>query len=107
LNLYQPTQPQVLGLPGDFIHRGEFEWAAVAHSDNADPENPWQALHAKLGRDDSDRPIVPVVLDASTAIYSLHLKGVGATFTVRDAAGERRKLLANVSGYRRLSILSH
>ena len=32
--------------------------------------------------------IVPVVLDANTATYSLHLDGVGARFTIRDAADQ-------------------
>jgi ABC-type antimicrobial peptide transport system permease subunit len=84
LNLYRPTQPRVLGVPDDFVRRGGFEWSATA--DSASHENPWRLLHDDIGSDDRNLPIVPVVLDASTAAYSLHLKGVGSRMTIRDAA---------------------
>jgi ABC-type antimicrobial peptide transport system permease subunit len=48
-------------------------------------ENPWTRLYADLGHDDAKQPIVPVILDASTAAYSLHLNGVGARLAIRDA----------------------
>jgi putative ABC transport system permease protein len=41
-----------------------------------------------IGNDENGRPIVPVVIDASTAVYSLHLKGIGSRLTIRDAADE-------------------
>jgi hypothetical protein len=85
LNLYRPTQPRVLGVPIDFIKRGGFAWAAT---DKAADSNPWSALRAKLGNDERGEPIVPVVLDASTAIYSLHLTGIGSQLKIRDAADQ-------------------
>ena len=70
---------------------------------------------------------MPVVLDASTAAYSLHLKGVGSHLTIRDAADQpvtlqvvgllknsvlqgnllisEAKLSSLVSRHRRLSVL--
>jgi ABC-type antimicrobial peptide transport system permease subunit len=85
LNLYRPTQPRVLGVPIEFVNRGGFTWAAT--SDGAE-KNPWTALNSDLGKDERGQPIIPVVLDASTAIYSLHLKGVGSQLSIRDAADQ-------------------
>ncbi len=92
LNLYRPTQPRVLGLPDAFIDRGGFEWAAIetVQAEGEQPaefnDNPWRSLQITLPADENGRRIVPVVLDANTANYSLHLDGVGARFTIRDAA---------------------
>jgi hypothetical protein len=90
LNLYQTTQPQVVGVPRDFYLLGnEFAWAGVAKiTQTPDPpplstgegDSNWQLLDRTL-----DSNIVPVVLDKSTAAYSLHLSGVGSRFTIRDA----------------------
>jgi ABC-type antimicrobial peptide transport system permease subunit len=82
--LYRPTQPRVLGVPHVLIERGGFEWSAS--SDDAENSNPWSALHRDVGSDTAGDSIVPVVLDASTAIYSLHLKGVGDRLTISGAA---------------------
>ncbi|HJQ81315.1 MAG TPA: ABC transporter permease, partial [Lacipirellulaceae bacterium] len=94
LNLYRPTQPRVLGLPDAFIERGGFDWSTIAKTE-ADSErqaefndNPWRILQITLPVDESGRRIVPVVLDANTATYSLHLDGVGARFTIRDEADQ-------------------
>jgi len=99
LNLYRPSQPRVLGVPTEFVKRGGFQWSAVAHSELSDPvrdvqaaaditdqPNPWTNLNNDIGNDEQGRPIVPVVIDAATAVYSLHLKGVGSRLTIRDAA---------------------
>jgi ABC-type lipoprotein release transport system permease subunit len=100
LNLYQPTQPRVLGVPESLIERGGFGWAATA-SGHAD--KPWTALNADLGRDSRGTKIVPAVLDMSTAVYSLHLSGVGSRLTIRDATG--RRITAEVVGLLANSVL--
>ena len=46
---------------------------------------------------------MPVVLDASTAIYSLHLSGVGSRLTIRDAAD--RPVTLEVVGLLKNSVL--
>jgi ABC-type antimicrobial peptide transport system permease subunit len=94
LNLYRPMQPRVLGVPDALIDRGGFD---------ATPANPWPQLLDELGHDDADEPIVPVMLDASTAIYSLHLKGIGSRFHIRDAAD--RLVTLEVVGLLRNSVL--
>lgn len=89
LNLYRPTQPRVLGVPPAFIERGGFAWATSAKSPTGDNAgNPWTLLDADPGTDDAGRPIVPVILDANTSTYSLHLKGVGARYTIHDELNE-------------------
>jgi putative ABC transport system permease protein len=89
LNLYRPAQPRVLGVPEALIKRGGFMWSDTKKDAG---ENPWQLLHAEIDKDEAGEPIVPIALDMSTAIYSLHLKGVGSRLTIRDAADHHVKL---------------
>lgn len=104
LNLYRPTQPRVLGLPAKFLNRGGFGWADFASLQSNDMyASPWSLLEKPLGTDQHGQPIVPVVLDASTAIYSLHLKGVGSRLAIRDAAG--REVALEVVGLLKNSVL--
>jgi ABC-type antimicrobial peptide transport system permease subunit len=100
LNLYRPTQPRVLGAPTSLVERGGFAWA---NSVDAFAENPWMGLNQVLGEDGNGRPVVPVIIDASTAIYSLHLKGLGSQLTIRDAAD--RPVTLQVVGLLKNSIL--
>jgi hypothetical protein len=80
LNLYQPQQPRVLGLPDELLQRGGFAWGATLAEAPAERANPWLLLERDWGRAEDGAPLVPVVLDAATAIYSLHLSGVGARY---------------------------
>jgi putative ABC transport system permease protein len=93
LNLYQPTDPRILGVPQEMIKRGGFAWAASAAQSPAERENPWLLLDRELPPGaDGVRP-VPVVLDMNTAQYSLHLyQGVGETYEVAGADGEPLRL---------------
>lgn len=86
LNLYQTSQPRVIGVPSSIVGQSIFGWAARA----AEPAvgDPWELLKTQLESDSAGRPIVPIVLDKNTATYSLHLAGIGARMTIRDAQGE-------------------
>ncbi len=84
LNLYQTAQPQVLGVPTTFVEERQFGWAALTEGTKPDA-SPWELLAGNRGIDEAGRPIVPVVLDKNTAIYSLHLSGLGARTTIQDA----------------------
>ena len=66
-------------------------------------DKPWAALDADVGRDADGAAIVPAVLDMSTAVYSLHLSGVGSQLTIRDAAG--RPVTVQVVGLLENSVL--
>ena len=84
LNLFQTSQPEVVGVAKSFFEEKTFGWASTA--DLAEGETAWSLLDSQLENDSDDKPVVPVVLDKNTATYSLHLAGVGATFEIRDAA---------------------
>jgi putative ABC transport system permease protein len=105
LNLYRPTQPRVLGIPDSLVERGGFGWTEMAKrtGGGAEADKPWTQLRADLGKDEAGRPLVPVVLDANTAAYSLHLEGVGSRLVIRDAAN--REVTVEVVGLLANSIL--
>ena len=62
----------------------QFAW-----SGSTDPSETWQALDRRLANDAVEREIVPVVLDKNTAVYSLHLSGIGSRFTIRDGLDQQ------------------
>ena len=83
LNLYQASQPRVVGVPRSLVGHSKFGWAA--HAPEPAGADPWQLLEAEPQTDAAGQPIVPIVLDKNTAAYSLHLSGVGAQMKIRDA----------------------
>jgi hypothetical protein len=85
LNLYQTTQPRVLGISDELVRRGGFAWSGSEATSPAARENPWLLLLRELPAEDG-RAIVPVVLDMNTAMYSLH-KGVGDSLVLDDHSG--------------------
>jgi ABC-type lipoprotein release transport system permease subunit len=103
LNLYRPQQPRILGVPPSLVARGGFSWASTAPPpalgrhvgmeipdqvlmETSVEDNPWMKLYWQLPPD-GDIPRIPVVLEENTAIYSLHLGGVGATCDITDGRG--------------------
>ena len=83
-NLYQASEPQVLGISSrmELIDqkldgRSAFAWFAT---ENSNDSTPWQRLDRKA--DGSAESPVPVVIDQNTALWALHLGGyVGEKFT--------------------------
>ena len=94
LNLYRPTQPRILGVPAALFERQGFDWSGdedfrgFATARSRWQVYPWSRLRANIGPDDAGQPVVPVILDASTAAYSLHLKGIGSRLVIRDEADQ-------------------
>jgi ABC-type antimicrobial peptide transport system permease subunit len=89
LNLYQVSQPRLLGVGEQFIDRGGFSWA-----DAPDMPNPWVVL---ADTTKSDAGPVPVVLDKTTANYALNLfGGRGQRYLIHDA--RNRSLDLEVAG---------
>jgi ABC-type antimicrobial peptide transport system permease subunit len=90
-NLYQPTQPRVLGVPPTMIDYYDdpahtpFAWSASGATSPEEQKNPWRLL---AGGHSPDEP-VPVVIDQNTAMYSLHLYGgAGEVFPIHYPNGQ-------------------
>ncbi len=89
-NLFQSTQPRVLGVPdslatvdADQPVTTQFPWAAKSK----DSESPWQLL-AKNAQGTQADPL-PVVLDQNTAMWSLHRgASIGEVFSF-DFSGQQ------------------
>lgn len=87
LNLTQPTTPTILSVPPQLMqapdkeHKHRFTFAEGAG------ENPWLLLNEPQ----SDGTI-PIIADANTAQYILHLDSLGKTIDVPDSGGISRKL---------------
>ncbi|MBL9090105.1 MAG: FtsX-like permease family protein [Planctomycetaceae bacterium] len=100
LNLYQTSQPKILGATEKFIERGGFAWADNAASTDAEKADPWLLLRPASNDAKAE---VPVVIDQATSMYSLHLSGVGATYDVVNSRNETVRL--KVVGLLKNSIL--
>jgi ABC-type antimicrobial peptide transport system permease subunit len=91
LNLYQPRQPRILGVPRPFIGRGGFVFSAHAPGAPAAADNPWLLLQQDLASDPSGAPVVPIMVDDATANYSLHVP-LGGQLEIVDGGGRAVKL---------------
>jgi ABC-type antimicrobial peptide transport system permease subunit len=90
LNLYQATEPRVLGASVALVRRGGFAWGPTAANTPEEHANPWLLLDRKV-TEGPDGVIVPAVVDFNTATYSLH-KGLGDLVDVKDAGGRVARL---------------
>ncbi|MBI3837406.1 MAG: ABC transporter permease [Planctomycetia bacterium] len=92
LNLYQPTQPRVLGVTDLLVRRGGFAWAASAAQTADEHENPWLLLEKPLPDRADGTNVIPIVLDFNTAQYSFHKGKVGESLEITDGHGRNSKL---------------
>jgi len=81
LNLYQPEDPRLLGVPGDFIERGGFGFASTLDLPPGE-ENPWKLLSMPL-----EEGVVPAIADANSAQWILKV-GLGKELVISDEFGE-------------------
>ena len=77
LNLYEPTNPRVLGAAQAFITSGRFAFQSSLASTDAERANPWLLLNRDLGTG-----VVPVIADANSMTYVLH-KSLGDDIVVK------------------------
>jgi putative ABC transport system permease protein len=91
LNLYQATQPRVLGVPQALLERGGFAWASSLASLPEEEADPWLLLDQKLPHDTDGTTVLPAVLDFNTATYSLH-KSLGDTIDMDDGLNQPVRL---------------
>ncbi|MDW8222203.1 MAG: ABC transporter permease [Gemmatales bacterium] len=87
LNLYQPQQPRLLGVPARLRDRGGFRFDKVMPALESGSVNPWLALNATAASSDA----IPVFADAHTAQWVLHL-ALGQTFPYAGESNGRLKL---------------
>lgn len=104
-NLYQSTQPKVLGVTEQMIEvfddptQTAFEFFLSDAKTEEEKKNPWRVL---LSRDEASDAI-PVLIDKNTAWYSLKVFLVGQEFTVDYDSGESVKF--RVAGFLSNTIL--
>ncbi|MEM7457143.1 MAG: ABC transporter permease, partial [Planctomycetota bacterium] len=91
-NLYQSTQPRVLGVSESFVSRFDdeanpaFAFAATTASSDAEKANPWRLLDQP-----QDDGAIPVIIDKNTANYSLKIFATGGIYEVDYDSGESVK----------------
>ncbi len=93
LNLYRPTNPTIIAPEAGFIDSNRFTFASSLAESDAERANPWLLLRREF-----DDGAVPVVADATSMQYVLHV-GVGDTFSI-DTGGERPLVLRFVGALR-------
>ena len=80
LNLYQPANPRIIGVPASFVNSGittgRFNFQAAIEA----VANPWELL----GREGET---IPIIVDANSMTYVLHRK-LGESFEIPNGAGE-------------------
>jgi ABC-type antimicrobial peptide transport system permease subunit len=69
LNLYQPQNPRIIAPVDDFIREGRFRFQNSVATTNEEQDNPWLLLHKKF-----PDGAIPVIADANSLQYVLHLK---------------------------------
>src|SRR5262249_29465652 len=80
LNIYQTSQPTILGVPPDMIERGGFKFVGAGNG------NAWEQLRAS-----DPEGAIPVFGDMNTLQYSLKV-GLGQTLEIRAEDGEMQKV---------------
>lgn len=84
LNLYQPRNPKIVAPPASFINDNRFTFQNSVANTADEQNNPWLLLNREL-----ENGVVPVIGDANSLIYVLHLK-VGDELVVDHANGPLR-----------------
>jgi ABC-type lipoprotein release transport system permease subunit len=84
LNLYQPANPKIIAPTDDFLNSNRFVFQDALAGNEGEKANPWLLLQREF-----PDGAVPVVADANSLTYVLHLK-LGDDFVLHRAAGPVR-----------------
>ena len=87
LNLYQPRNPKIVAPPVSFIRDNRFTFQNSLANTNEEQANPWLLLDREFANG-----VVPVIGDANSLTYVLHLK-VGDELVIDHATGPLRLLI--------------
>ena len=88
LNLYQPRNPKIVAPPASFIRDNRFSFQDSLAASNEEKNNPWLLLDRQF-----PDGAIPVIGDANSLTYVLHLK-VGDELVIDHANGPLRLLIA-------------
>ena len=94
LNLYQPTQPRILGVPDFMMKRDGFAFASSLARTDKERRNPWILLRESLADG-----VIPAFADEAAAQWQLHV-GLGDELHITDERGQiaRLRLVALLRG---------
>jgi ABC-type antimicrobial peptide transport system permease subunit len=84
LNLYQPRNPRIIAPTADFIAANRFVFSDSLAATNEEKSNPWLLLNRQF-----PDGAVPVIVDANSLAYVLHLK-LGDDLSLDTGAGPVR-----------------
>ncbi|HNG28557.1 MAG TPA: ABC transporter permease [Blastocatellia bacterium] len=96
LNLYAPRNPRVLGATEEFIKSNRFSFAASLAETNEQKSNPWLLLNdeSAIGTSTGPQSAIPVIADANSLTYVLHLKvGDETALTAGDGTPLKLKIV--------------
>lgn len=88
LNLYQPRNPKIAAPPDSFVRDNRFTFQNSLASSAEEQANPWLLLDRQF-----DDDVVPVIGDANSLTYVLHVK-VGDELVIDHPSGPLRLLIA-------------
>jgi ABC-type antimicrobial peptide transport system permease subunit len=75
LNLYQPRTPRIFGASDEFIKSSRFTFQDSLAKTPEEKENPWLLLDREIAEDSANpQSPIPVIVDANSLTYVLHLK---------------------------------
>jgi putative ABC transport system permease protein len=93
LNLYQPKNPRIVAATQEFISSGRFAFSSSLAESPEERANPWLLLNRNFGEG-----VVPVITDANSMTYVLHMK-LGEDFVLPGSPARpiRLRLVAALS----------
>jgi ABC-type antimicrobial peptide transport system permease subunit len=105
LNLYQPHNPRILGATDDFIESNRFTFQDSLAITDAEKANPWLLLNKSSrkvnveglanenpkSKIENPKSAIPVIVDANSLTYVLHLK-LGDDFLLEQNGKEALRL---------------
>ena len=87
LNLYQPRNPKIVAPPESFVQDNRFTFQSSLATTDEEKNNPWLLLNRKF-----DNGAIPVIGDANSLAYVLHLK-VGEELVMDHTTGPLRLVI--------------
>ncbi len=92
LNLYQPRNPKIIAPAADFLRANRFVFQNSLAVTNDEKNNPWLLLNRQFADG-----AVPVIVDANSLTYVLHLK-LGDDLSLETTSGPvRLRLVASLA----------